>query len=240
MFNESEDSIFDDFKTFWESNLAGVQGWLSVREAYCLAQIGLRAEKPIAEIGAYRGKSSIALAWGMQQSRMRNPIWSVDPHLMRPPTTSQRVYYGPADLAHWYFNVGQQQSGLSSLLNKLVLTSEQAAKVVTTPLDAVFIDGNHEFEFVMQDTQLWGSRVVYSGLIAYHDCRESGVSHAIEKALGLYDLKPVWSVDRLAAYCKGVVNPKWFMDPKFSTELDSWPPYHGEDHAGDQQDNRLV
>jgi predicted O-methyltransferase YrrM len=50
-------------------------------------------------------------------------------------------------------------------------------------LDFVYIDGNHEFDFVMEDLISWGRKVKRGGIIALHDYyrfRKAGVVEAVD------------------------------------------------------------
>lgn len=61
------------------------------------------------------------------------------------------------------------------------MSSEEAAQYIEDgTLDFVFIDGNHSYEFVKKDMELYYPKVRYDGIFAGHD-----YSHGdINKALG--------------------------------------------------------
>jgi hypothetical protein len=49
--------------------------------------------------------------------------------------------------------------------------SYNVAKVWSRPLDFLFIDGDHNFDAVMQDFDQWTPHLKTGGLLAVHDCR---------------------------------------------------------------------
>lgn len=63
-------------------------------------------------------------------------------------------------------------------------TSMEGAKFFKEEsLDFVYIDGNHEFDFVMEDLIAWGRKVRKGGIISLHDFyhfRGAGVVQAVE------------------------------------------------------------
>jgi predicted O-methyltransferase YrrM len=50
------------------------------------------------------------------------------------------------------------------------LSTEAAPMFPNDSLDFVYIDGNHEFDYVMMDILLWVPKVKLGGIIALHDC----------------------------------------------------------------------
>ncbi len=62
----------------------------------------------------------------------------------------------------------------------LRMSSTEAAKVIHDDLDFVFIDGDHEYEAVLNDLNLWFPKIKSGGLLAGHDWthRRPGVPKA--------------------------------------------------------------
>lgn len=66
-------------------------------------------------------------------------------------------------------------------------------------LDFVYIDGNHNFDYVMEDLVAWGRKVKVGGIISGHDYyhfTESGVVEAVD------------------AYIKGNNIREWYLTPE--------------------------
>lgn len=75
-----------------------------------------------------------------------------------------------------------QNDPLAHILKK---TSKQAASLVPDGLDLVFIDGNHDYEFVKEDIELWLPKIRPGGILAGHDYKRfSGVKRAVDELLG--------------------------------------------------------
>ena len=76
-------------------------------------------------------------------------------------------------------------------------TSMEAAKdVPDNSLDFVYIDGNHEFDYVMQDLIEWGKKVKPGGIISGHD---------------YYRFRRAGVVDAVDAYTKAHQVNEWFV-----------------------------
>jgi hypothetical protein len=91
----------------------------------------------------------------------------------------------------------------------LMTTSNEAAKSVEDEsLDFVYIDGNHSFDFITQDLQLWYPKIRKGGIISGHD----------------YGIRPVRrAVDAFAKYhwLKLSVTDH-MMEPRHSKTVVSW------------------
>ena len=71
-------------------------------------------------------------------------------------------------------------------------------------LDFVFIDGNHEFSYVLEDITEWSKKVKAGGIIVGHDYtvnpeRKYGVIEAVQKYIGEYRITP-WFVLHVPAH----------------------------------------
>ncbi len=75
---------------------------------------------------------------------------------------------------------------------------EAANEIDDQSLDIVFIDGNHAYEYVKQDIELWKPKVKTGGILAGHDLDwkdAPGVRQAVEESFGIdWNLGPdmVW------------------------------------------------
>lgn len=61
-------------------------------------------------------------------------------------------------------------------------TSADASSTLNDTLDFIFIDGNHDYEYVKQDLELWIPKVKSQGLVAGHDWSHAhqGVPRAVQ------------------------------------------------------------
>jgi len=93
----------------------------------------------------------------------------------------------------------------------LIMTSEEAAKILNDTLDFVYIDGKHDYENVKLDISLWYPKLRSGGVLCGHDYR---LDH-----IGIPNV--VRAVNEFCA-----VNPelklKYDYDPKVKFETDFW------------------
>lgn len=69
-------------------------------------------------------------------------------------------------------------------------TSMDGLVDVPNDLDFIHIDGNHEFDFIMEDLIHWHPKVKSGGLVACHDYHLTGVKRAIEAYTLAWDIRP--------------------------------------------------
>lgn len=65
------------------------------------------------------------------------------------------------------------------------MTSEEASKKIEDKgLDFVFIDGNHDYEYVKKDIEIWKNKVKTGGFLSGHDYHEKyGVKKAVDELI---------------------------------------------------------
>ena len=78
-------------------------------------------------------------------------------------------------------------------------TSMKALKLIPDEsLDFVYIDGNHEFDYVMQDLISWSKKVKKGGVVAGHDYyrfRKAGVIEAVDIYTKMHNIKEWFITD---------------------------------------------
>lgn len=144
--------------------LDGVAGYLHGDEPAFLAALAVQvpAGQAIVEIGAFRGRSTIALAHGAQDGVL---VFSVDPHEEH---EVQGLPFGMADNQAFMENVSRAKLGHK--VRVLNCTSRQAVDLLLQQdFGLVFIDGAHDYHSVDMDALLWGAGVVNGGILALHD-----------------------------------------------------------------------
>lgn len=153
-----------------------VQGWLSLREGESLSE--LARGKRVLEIGSYCGRSTICLAQTAEH------VDSIDPHDGRATPHPQDTFEMMRDNLSRY--------GVKDRVSMFRGTSEQINEDYG-PYDLVFIDGNHEEEWVQQDIGQSLRVLKPDGLLAFHDYRrkpaefdgrwDPGVTQAVNELL---------------------------------------------------------
>lgn len=155
---------------------AATKGFLPDDEAAALRAAAARARPGLwLEIGTYCGKSTLHLAGVARErdaqlvtldhhrgSEENQPGWQWhDPSLVDPRTG--RLETLPA-LRRALFDAGLEES-----VSVLVARTEQAAQWWSSPLEFLFLDGNHTEAMAQHDYAAFAPHVVEGGLLAVHD-----------------------------------------------------------------------
>lgn len=142
-----------------------VQGQISPSECQLLSNLASTIKSGcIVEIGSYRGRSTIALAWGSKLGH-NVPVYAIEPHL--PFRGALGGVFGPQDRVQFFKNV--LFAGVPEVVNLVNLKSEDAAKGWNQRISLLWIDGDHTYKAVKRDFTSWEPFVVNGGLIAFHD-----------------------------------------------------------------------
>jgi MMP 1-O-methyltransferase len=163
----------------WEAMLA-TTGFLPEDEALGLYRAALAGARlgPLLEIGTYCGRSTVLLAAAAREhatlvatvdhhrgSEEHQPGEGFhDPALADPQTG--RVDTLPA------FRRTLERSGLEDHVVAIVAPSPTAARLWSTPVGLVFIDGGHSEAAARADLAGWSPHVLPGGLLVIHDVFE--------------------------------------------------------------------
>ncbi|MGE5307458.1 MAG: class I SAM-dependent methyltransferase [Deltaproteobacteria bacterium] len=142
-------------------------GYSDLQALYLAARDGW-GEGAVVEIGSFKGKSSIALAFG-SMDKGREEVYCVDPHVEG---TKEAFFRNIRD------------ARADSQIVPVIAPSEEAVRGFDRPIRFIFIDGNHEYEFVRKDIALWKDKVIDGGVLAFHDYTFPGVRKAIGEMTG--------------------------------------------------------
>lgn len=66
------------------------------------------------------------------------------------------------------------------------MMSEEAASYIPNDLDMVYIDGNHSYEYVKKDIELYAPKIKPGGLIGGHDIMGNPMSNDVQQAVYEY------------------------------------------------------
>jgi len=155
--------------SWWAPELAAVEsipGWLSDVEAEFLYHTarGVDGRGAIVEIGSWKGKSAAALATGLRDAGARSLVYAIDTFEGSPEHQDSR----PIDtLPEFQANIASAE--VASLVRPIVSTSLAAAAQFREPIAFLFIDGDHSYEHVRADFDVWSPKVIPGGIIAMHD-----------------------------------------------------------------------
>jgi predicted O-methyltransferase YrrM len=145
-----------------------VEGWLSEAQGRALFDAAAAATGAgvIVEIGSWKGRSTTWLAAGARLAGQR--VYAIDPH------RGSREDPGAHTLKEFLDSLAR--NGLADVVEPMVMTSEEAARSITRPIELLFIDGDHSYEGVRRDAELWLPRLMDGGTVMFHDVATAAYS----------------------------------------------------------------
>ena len=153
----------------------GIPGWLSEDEAITLYELALSLphDRPVAvEIGSWLGKSSLVLSKGLK-GKIGPKLYCIDP-FNGDADEVDRAMYGREmrkmnrTLKETFLD-NMKKHGVLDVVRPMEGYSFEFAADFKEPIDLLFIDGNHDYEAVLQDYEQWSPLVKPGGTIAFHD-----------------------------------------------------------------------
>ena len=145
---------------------ANIAGWLSDAQGRALltAAAATTGRGAIVEIGSWKGRSTVWLAEGARRAGQR--VHAIDRHT--------RSLEDPSANTLTEFLENIRTAGVADAIEPLVMSSAEAAAIVRGPVELLFIDGDHSFDGVRRDAEIWLPRVVDGGLVMFHDVATAG------------------------------------------------------------------
>jgi len=154
-----------------------IKGFLDEQEGQSLYETALKASKlgPCLEIGSYCGKSAIYLGTGCMENK--GVLFSIDHHQGSEEQQPGEEYFDPELFdkktgkidTFGFFRKTIEAAGLENTVIPIVCQSETAARMWSTPLSLVFIDGGHTFKTVYRDYNSWAGHIIPGGFLLIHD-----------------------------------------------------------------------
>ena len=86
-------------------------------------------------------------------------LYLVDPYRLSYSSNANDWYRAAHDLTSPHFRK----------VTWLVMTSEEAARILNDTLDFVYIDGDHSYEAVKRDLEMWYPKIRKGGVLCGHD-----------------------------------------------------------------------
>ena len=124
-----------------------------MKENFCIAAGNCTGKGAIVEIGSWKGKFTVFIGEG-SESAGKIKIYAIYPHI---------------EGTYEEFKRNIKNAELNDIVIPVVKTSEEAAKDFTEPVEFIFIDGDHEYESVKNDFELWFPKLINKGIIAFRD-----------------------------------------------------------------------
>jgi Methyltransferase domain len=151
-----------------EEFLGQTEGMTSLEEAKFLYALAREVrEGCIVEVGAYRGRSTVALGRGSLDG-YRVPIFTIEPHQTFTGVLGGR--FGPADSGafHW----AMLETGCYHVVRLISLPSEQVGPSWKLPVGLLWIDGDHRYEGVRRDFESWRPHLKPRATIVFDDASD--------------------------------------------------------------------
>jgi len=163
-------SLPPDFATAseraWQRVLAA-PGFLTEREArfLALAAAASPARGAILEIGSFKGKSTVGLA-SIAARYGLGKVVAVDP-FTAPASTDPGL--GGSASSYDEFCRTLSAAGLFEQVEVHRMFSRDLARGWNRPIRFLWIDGDHTYEGVKEDIELFGPHLADGGIVAFHD-----------------------------------------------------------------------
>jgi len=144
-----------------------------------LASLDCEKNSIMAEIGCYTGESTEIFS----ESGKFGAIYSIDPWETN--VDYDELPVDNMDVVEQLFD--KRIATLKTPVNKIRKTSEQAVNMFPNNFfDFVYIDGNHNYDFIKEDIVKWLPKVKSNGVIAGHDYNHAyeGVIKAVDEIFG--------------------------------------------------------
>lgn len=147
----------------------------------------------IAEIGVLWGTNSLRMFRNLNVETM----YLIDPFMKYADYNWEEVVFLPSSFGPALSIIGEYADSVVPLQ----MTSEEATPFIPNDLDMVYIDGNHAYEYVKKDIELYAPKVRPGGIIGGHDIEGSVMSSEVQEAvfefadannLPVYVEKPDW------------------------------------------------
>ncbi|HYL56542.1 MAG TPA: class I SAM-dependent methyltransferase [Gemmatimonadales bacterium] len=186
---------------------ASDEGWRHVRDTpgylaepearfLMLAAVAAPVAGAIVEIGSFKGRSTVGLAYVAQRYRLGKVI-AVDPHTS-PSTTDPDLLGQPSSFEDFQMNL--RRAGVVDAVDARRAYSRDVARTWRGPIRLLWLDGDHVYEAVKEDLALFRQHLVPGSLVAMHDVLgtwEGPLRVFVEDVLGSDDFGP-------AGFCKSI------------------------------------
>lgn len=172
-----------------------VEGHLTILEGLSLKELASQVEDfgVIVEIGSYKGRSTCFLGSGKKSTVKIFAIDSWD---------SQDMSNNEGDTKNTFL---ENTKGIQNLTP--IRGNSNDVKVISEIpqlVDLIFIDANHNYDFVKQDISIYLPKLKPGKLIAFHDYgNPCGVKQAVEESLLRNELEIIQRIDSMLI-CKKV------------------------------------
>jgi predicted O-methyltransferase YrrM len=171
-----------------------VEGFLAPDEFQLLHDLAAGIDRGcIVEIGSYRGRSTVALAQGAR-SGGGAPLYAIEPH-------DEFVgefggLFGPPDRDAFFRNM--LRAGVAEDVHLVNLPSEEVAPGWRREVGMLWIDGDHRYDAVRRDLEVWAPHLAPGAVVALHDAvqPELGPARLVEEEVAAGRFERVGAVEQ--------------------------------------------
>jgi hypothetical protein len=184
--------------------IMGIEGQITRSEARALVDLTkeIPSDSLIVEIGTYRGRSTIALAFG-SLIHDKNRVYAIDPHL--PFKGLLGGIFGPGDLSALYKNI--VFADLGEKISVVCLPSVKVARSWSNKnIGLLWIDGDHRYNSVRADFEAWENFIIDNGIIVFHDSHIEDIRKLIEELIASDKINHLGTIDSLSWFSKLLIS----------------------------------
>lgn len=203
------------FKSFLKNAVGGINEVQGLALAKYAAAVDAG---DIVEIGSYKGKSAVALAYGLRQSLSRDRIrlYCIDPHeTFTGQLGGKFSIEDRRDFFKLMIETGDYK--YAALIN---MPSDQIALSWTRPIGLLFIDGDHRYHAVREDFMRWVPHVLDGGIIAIDDSLNPNVGPTrLVAEMIAKGFKPIDRCEKISFFRKTALLPQAPFSPRWRSIL---------------------
>lgn len=134
------------------------------------------------EIGVFRGKNAVSMLKHLSIKK----LYLVDPYISFTIRNKKfKVNYNDLKYA------GRLLKNYKDNVEWFLLPSDQAADLISDDLDFIHIDGNHNYDFVKRDVELYSKKLKPNGILCFDDTGLYSVSKVIIETIDGGGFEPV-------------------------------------------------
>ena len=159
--------------SFWNREIEPLPGFLNSWEGFALHELALEAVTPVvAEIGAYRGRSTLCIASALKERRS-GTLYTVD---LFEDTYTWEGCKAPRP-SRQALTDAVASAGLAEFVVIIAGDSRDAAVAARAPkgIGFLFVDGDHEYDAMAAEWNVWQPKLSDGCTIAFHDYRNPTV-----------------------------------------------------------------
>ncbi len=127
----------------------------------------------IVEIGSWKGTSTVWIGLGSKEGK-KIKIYAIDPYTGSLNENAGLIENQKSLTTFEEFKKNIKTANVDDIIFPIIKTSEQAVKNFNEPVEFIFIDGDHKYESVKLDFDLWFPKVINGGIMAFHDSVGNG------------------------------------------------------------------